>query len=444
MVSLRVDGLISGLDTTSLINQLISAEAATQTSLKTRLSATQSSEAAYRSVNTKVEALRTAALELAKATTWSAAKSTSSSPSVAVAVTGTPPTGQLSFTVDSLAAAHSELSDDRWNTTATPFGASQVSFTTGGTTTTVDVGGSGTLADAVTAINASAAGVSATAVRLEDGTYALLVTAKKTGLDNAFSVGGAGTFTTMTQGTNARLLLGGATGPAVTSSSNTFTDLLPGATLTVSEKTTSPVTISVVADPDAVAAKVQAFVDAANAALADIKKYTSSTGGTTAVLKGDSTLARLSGDILDAVSRAVGTDGSPGAAGVQLTREGTVTFDKTTFLAKLQSAPELTRRLFAGTPADGTNPAVDGVSQRVQTLAKAATDSTTGTLTVLAKGRDSLARDYQDRIDDWDVRLAARRATLTRQFTAMETALSSLKQQSSWLAGQLASLPTSS
>ena len=50
------------------------------------------------------------------------------------------------------------------------------------------------------------------------------------------------------------------------------------------------------------------------------------------------------------------------------------------------------------------------------------------------------AEDFKDRIADWDVRLATRRKTLTRQFTAMETALSSLKNQSSWLAGQLGSL----
>jgi flagellar hook-associated protein 2 len=190
----------------------------------------------------------------------------------------------------------------------------------------------------------------------------------------------------------------------------------------------------VVADPEAVAAKVQTFVDAANAALAEITKHSNSSSAA-AVLKGDLTLSRLAGDILGAVSRAVGTD-SAGFAGAQLTRDGTVTFDKTTFLAGLQSSPERTQRLFAG----GGTPAVEGIGQRMQAVAKAATDATTGSLTSLAQGKDALVRDFQKRIDDWDVRLAARKETLTRQFTAMETALSSLKSQSSWLAGQLSSL----
>jgi flagellar hook-associated protein 2 len=445
MASLSVDGLVSGLDTTSLINQLIAAERSTQTSLKTRLKATQDSATAYRTINSKVDALRTAAEDLAKATTWSAAKaSVPASSGVSVALTGTAATGQLSFTVESLAAAHSVLTDGRWPSATGAGALTELTLTTGGTATTVPVGGTGSLADAVAAINASNAGVSAGAVRMDDGTYALMLTARKSGAANAFSVDGVGTVTTLAAGADARLRLGSATGPAVSSPSNTFTELLPGGTLTVSQTTTAPVTVEVVSDPDAVAGKVQAFVDAANAALADIKRLSASTGGAAAVLKGDATLSRLTSEILGAVSAAVGAEGSPGAAGVQLTRTGTVAFDKTVFLGKLQSDPELTRRLFAGTPASGTDPAVDGVAQRLQAVAKKATDTTTGTLTKLAEGRDTMARDYQDRIEDWDVRLETRRATLVRQFTAMETALSSLKQQSSWLAGQLASLPSSS
>jgi flagellar hook-associated protein 2 len=439
MASLSVDGLISGLDTTALISQLVAAEGATQTRLKSRMTETQTAATAYRSINTKVDALRASAEDLAKATTWAAAKATSSSPAATVASTGSPQTGQLSFTVESLATAHSVLSADRWISTNTSFGAAQLTFTAGGTTTTVDVGGTGTLADAVKAINASSAGVTAAAVQLEGGQFALMVTAKKTGAANSFSIGGAGTFPPLVPASDAKVRLGGAAGPAVTSATNTFADLLPGGAITVTAETTTAVTISVVADPEAVAAKVQSFVDAANAALAEIRKHSNSSSAG-AVLKGDLTLSRLTGDILGAVSRAVGTDGSAGTAGVQLKRDGTVTFDKPTFLAGLQSNPEKTQRLFTGTPAAGTIPAVEGVSQRMQAVAKAATDATTGSLTSLAQGKDALVKDFQERIDDWDVRLAARRETLTRQFTAMETALSSLKQQSSWLAGQLSSL----
>ncbi len=89
-------------------------------------------------------------------------------------------------------------------------------------------------------------------------------------------------------------------------------------------------------------------------------------------------------------------------------------------------------------------PAVTGIAQRLLGVAKTASDSTTGSLVALAKGQDSQAKDIQKRIDAWDLRLVKRKETLTRQFTAMETALSSLRNQSNWLAGQLGSLPSSS
>ncbi len=44
-------------------------------------------------------------------------------------------------------------------------------------------------------------------------------------------------------------------------------------------------------------------------------------------------------------------------------------------------------------------------------------------------------KSLQDDIDAWDTRLADYRASLTTQFTAMETALATLKSQTSALSG---------
>ena len=40
-------------------------------------------------------------------------------------------------------------------------------------------------------------------------------------------------------------------------------------------------------------------------------------------------------------------------------------------------------------------------------------------------------------IDNWDVRLSARQEALTKQYASLETALSNLRSQSSYLASQL-------
>src|SRR5688500_4904444 len=100
-------GLISGMDTGSLISQLIAAEGASQTALKSRLSEANKAASAYRTVNTTFLAVTAAAETALKAETWSSTKATSSTSSVAISATSAAASASLSFKVDELAAAHS-------------------------------------------------------------------------------------------------------------------------------------------------------------------------------------------------------------------------------------------------------------------------------------------------------------------------------------------------
>ncbi len=444
MAGMSVDGLVSGLDTTSLISQLVQAEAAPQAQLKTKLSTTTASATAYRAVNSRFDAVRAAAEALTKPETWSAAKATSSSPTVTASVGTSPQPGTLTFAVTQTAAVHSVHSDTTWKATdATGLGPRlEVYDAAGASAGFIDITGT-TVADAVTAINKSSFGLSAAAVKVGTDAYRLQVTATASGAGKKFDL--AGDFSVSTTGRDAKLTVGTVTTYDVVSPTNTFTDLLPGTSFTVSKAdTATPVTVDVTADPQAVAGKVKALVDAVNNALSGVKTYTAADGGPTAVLKGDSGLSVLASSLRSAVSFGVGDDGSPNRTGIQLTKDGTVAFDQARFVAALQADPGLARRIVDGTPAAGATAAVPGVAGRVLDLATKATDTTTGTLTMLAKGRDALAKDIQTRIDAWDLRLAQRKQTLTRQFTAMETALSAMKNQSNWLAGQISSLPSSS
>jgi flagellar capping protein FliD len=443
-MTMSVDGLISGMDTTALITQLIQAEAGQQTALKTRLSATQTAASAYRTVNTTFAAVRAAAEAMAKPDLWTSTKATSSSTDVTVASTSSAAPGSLTFTVDRLASAHALYrTDPTWTSATSPAGFSTLDvYAADGTTLkgTITVAGSQTLTDAASAINASAHGLSAAVVETAGGTFALQVTARKTGADHEFSLQGAGTFLTNAQGEDAQLTIGTSSTFSVTSDTNTFTSL-PGLTITVGRPALGKeVTVGVAPDPDVVATKMQTLVDAVNSALTQVKSYTNNAAGSTAALRGDYAVTQYSGQLLDAISFAVGTDGSPARIGFELTRDGKVNFDKAKFLSALSETPELAQRMVTG--ADGP-PAVSGIADRLLTVAKTVSDTATGSLVKLAEGQDSLAKDIKDRIDAWDLRLAKRRAMLTRQFSAMETALSGLRNQSTWLAGQINSLPTS-
>jgi flagellar hook-associated protein 2 len=94
--------------------------------------------------------------------------------------------------------------------------------------------------------------------------------------------------------------------------------------------------------------------------------------------------------------------------------------------------------------AYGTFTYAPGAAQRLNMMASGATDFATGSITNAINSENSLIKDLTDQISDWDQRLQQKQDMLQTQFANLETALGQLKDQSSWLSGQLASLPTGS
>ena len=444
-------GLASGIDTGSLVSQLLAVEAAPQNALKSKLTATTIAAGAYRTVNTALQAITTAAAKLTPTALAGARTATSSSTAVvATATAAATPGSSVSFTVESLAGTHSQISGRRWASpttdvrTGSPDWPMKLYAPDGTPMGEIDVPDGTDLNTAAKLITDAGKGVTATVVRLAADEYALQLTSTTPGGAGAFYVNDGTGYATTTQGRDASIKLGD--GVFARSTTNTFTDLLPGVSVTVSkaDPTAAATTVSVGEDPDGLTATVSALVDAVNSALDTIRNQTNNLPGSTAALRGEYAVSQIAGQILGAISEAVGAD-SPARIGFELTRDGKLAFSKATFTAALKDDPEMAKGILAGTPettdANGnTVAAVPGIAERLHGVAKVASDATTGTLTSLASGQDSQARDLKDRIAAWDVRLARRRVALNRQFTAMETALSSLQNQSNWLGGQLSSL----
>lgn len=352
---MAIDGLVSGLDTTSIIESLMAVERLPQQMLAQRRSAAQAALDAYASVKAKVTAVATAATGLQKATDWAARKATSTNGDIAtVSATVGASTGSLEFTVDKLATTHSLAGVNTLaaTTTAAADGAS-ITITTSEGPQVVNVGG-GSLAEVVAAVNDAKVGVTAAAVNTGSG-YKLQFTASKSGEAAEFTVAGlaaaVGGTSIVSQGSDAELTVG--TGPGkylLTSASNTFTDLLPGVTVNAKSVSASPVRIDVTADADALAKKVSAFVDAINGAIAEVKTRTAydPKTQTAASLNGDPAVRRLTQALSRAVSEAVGSSslGSASAAGVSSDKFGNITFDQTKFLAAYAADPAAVEKLF--------------------------------------------------------------------------------------------------
>ncbi|MGI5236675.1 flagellar filament capping protein FliD [Dactylosporangium sp. CA-139066] len=445
-----VDGLVSGMQTSSVIASLMQVEAAPQTALKAKVSTQQKVVSAYQSINTKMGALLTAAKALTDPLAFKSATATASSDAVlaTTSTTGSNSTGSVSFRVTKLAASETHLFSNGSvaSTGDTVVSGSSIDISINGAAPTSVPITDGSLKGVVDAINKTPnLGVKASAIQIGPSKYTLQLTSSTTGQASTFAVNGVdglGTDVVTTEGSDAELSIGTKNPVTITSSSNTFTGLMDGLTITAKKVTADsdpPVTVNVSSDTDGIAAKVQAMVDAANATLTEIASQTKNASGTDTTggtLAGNSSMQQLASSVLQTVSGGAGNLGSLKSVGIQLTRDGRLSFDKAAFTSALNADPVKTQSYFVGT---GTN-AGNGLADKMSAMADKATQSNTGTLASLISSGNSMIKSLNDNISDWDTRLAQRQQTLQRQFTAMETALGSLKNQSSWLAGQLSSL----
>jgi flagellar hook-associated protein 2 len=441
-----VDGLISGLNTTTMIQQLMAAEAAPQDKLKSSLTDEQTATKAYQSVNTKMSALKTASEALTSPAGWQSMKASADNSSISASVSSTASAGQISFSVIHLARA--QMSTALMPSSGDVVGSGGLDITIGGlppTNIPVSALTTNTAQGLADAINAKGLSVRAAVVTTGDGRTLLQFSSTKTGVAFAFDIAGladepANPALVAVAAKDAEISIGD---PAelgaytVTSSSNTFTNLMPGLTVTATTETTSPVTVTTTADTDAVSAKVKAMVDAANDALtsvSDLSSYDPSTkiGGP---LLSDGTTRSLAQNLLSAVSNGKALYGSFSQLGIS--------FDKAA-PGKLIFNPDTFKAAMLADPVKVQDALQNGLAATFDTQAKAATNITNGSLTVAIQGRDSRVKDLNDQIASWDTRLQMKKTALQRQFANLEVALGKLKDQSTWLSGQLASLPSAS
>ena len=146
-------------------------------------------------------------------------------------------------------------------------------------------------------------------------------------------------------------------------------------------------------------------------------------------LAGNFMVRQMTDNVLSAVTGGSTDYGSFKQLGIETTSNGALTFDKDAFA-----------KAYAADPTKAQAAITSGLGKALNDLTTKATTNITATI---QSGTDAI-RDLNNQISDWDVRLADRQAALQTQYTNLEVALGKLKDQSSWLSGQISSLSTSS
>ncbi len=448
MASISSIGVGSGLDIKSIVSQLVALEKKPLDKLKLDAATTQTKISTFGQIKSMVSSLQDAVGKLTSVTGWNAVAATSSAKDYvsASAIGGTQSTS-FSVEVQSLAQARATAAQSL--TTATAVGEGTLTLTVGSTAVDIAVDADDTVGDIASKINGANAGVTATI--LNDGSgERLLLTSKATGLAGAFTLG-----VSDIDGNNAddaglsRLVFGVTeTKPAadaaatinnipVTSSTNTFTNVVSGVTLTVSKETEvgKPVTISVAADTSAVKANIDAFVKAyndINGVLNEATKYdeATKTGG---LLQGDSTTLSLQGALRAAVQSLTsgGTYSRLSDIGIRTQRGGNLEVDSSKLSAALEQ-PDALKTLFSSTATGDA----EGIAVRL----KSVTTALLSTEGFFKRKDDSLNRMLDENAKDQarvNEKASRIETQLNRKYSALDTQMASLNALNNYLTQQI-------
>ena len=448
-MAISVGGLATGLDTESIVSQLMAVERKPVTALETRKLKFQALAASFKDLNTRLNTLKTRTDALKDPATFFGRSVSSSDETVATA-TATAGTVRGTFTLTmsalakgSIAAAgvtKASLSD----TVANASGNFEFKLGATGSVVSVPVTTATTLDQLVAAINAKNAGVRATTVNV--GTTAvpafkLSITSNSTGAANNIVMVTDPTTLAVTNtqaGIDAAFTVTGL--GAFTRGSNTFSDVLEGVTVTL-KKASGTTDLSVAYDKTATQGKVQSMLDAYNDIIrtidAQTNPVTNADGSVQAgAFSGDAVPRVLRTSLASAIRSSVdGTFDRLADLGITTQKDGTLTLDTAKFQKALEDDPVGVSTLIAGTTTQ------DGIADLLGAKVEAATKAVSGTIATRQDGITSSIRTIQKQIDSALTRLEIKERTMRARFASLEELVGRMQRTGDALTAQLKALP---
>ena len=437
---ITVGGLATGIDTNSIIDKLVSLEKRPVGLLGVEVQDVQATQTSINTLGSKLSTLRSAAHALGTTDGVLVRAATSSDTDVLAAAAGAgAQPGSVALTITQLArgSVAGATVGVASATSTVASGPGTFQFQVGsGTVKSVDVDATTTLQGLATAINALDAGVTASAVNLGTASapdFRLEIASKATGATSTVTVTHDDTalaVQTAQAGQNAQFTVDGFSG-TFERESNTFGDVLPGVTVTLRNRGTATVTVA--DDADAITAKVKTLVAAFN----DIVTFVTGESQVTETqdksdvalgsLATDSTVKHLVARLHEVFSESVGgAYTNLSSLGLATQQDGTIAFDEGKFRTALGSDSTAVAATFAGA---GT---ASGVAKDLSALIDGMTGSG-GTLALHTTALNDQIRSLQDQIDAGQREVDAFEVNLRQQFTALETFVSGLKNQGSFL-----------
>jgi flagellar hook-associated protein 2 len=499
MGDIRFSGLASGIDTQSLIDKLIQLERRPITKIQSEIKDNNAKLDRLRALNTKLKALDAAAAKVmgSKGSATSPLSGLSATMSDAtvgtMTATSSAPKGTYTIQVTAVAATGKVLGGLTGRAATATVAGTFTSANTyrikldGDANKSVDItlDSTSTLASIASAINGSTTSpVTATITNATASESRLVLISKTNGAAGTFTISALATEVNTGPklaafgidvsaapvtgtGFDASIKIDGST---VTGPTNTFVDALPGTTFTALKIGTTSATI----DNDLAGAKgaVKDLVARYNEVVAQLREDTryDATSQRSGPLRGEATIRGLAQALNRMITDTFDTSGDNGtftnykAAGLSVSRDGSLTLDEKVFDEAVKANPGYLYALFSNEDNEvsgdvslnqgaGASSMGDGLANRLRALVSSATDLASpyngmspsggrspGVVLGAINAATRANTRFNDRIDSEERRVARRERLLRLQFQNMERAISGLKSQGSYMSSQIASL----
>lgn len=438
-----VDGIVSGLDTSSLIDAITEASAVSLRTAEGRKAQADQQLTDLGEFKSRLSTVQTSLETLGDAEQFAAfTASVGDEDAMTVTVDSAASTGSHTVLVRNLAVAEVERSQSFASDTSTGYFASGTfKVTVGSDSHDVTMDSSMSLVDLAEAIDA-VDGVKAYVLDVGTGSkpYRLMVTSENTGTDDKLSFSSSGlsggtkpSFTQQVAAADARITIDGLN---VYSKSNTMTGVLPGVTMDLTN-TSSNFKLTINRDDTAMIEKVQAFVDNYNTLVGfvDTNNNFSSDSGSRGSFFGDSTISGIMAGMGSAVGQIyTASDGSTELSlarmGIQTQQDGSLKLDT----SELKDALAADYQDVVGAFTDPDGP----VNALADQISDVYLDNSSGLVKLRTDTVESRIEDMEESIIDLEERITAQEERLRSQFTAMEVALGQLQSSQSYLDALLA------
>ncbi|MBE0582736.1 MAG: flagellar filament capping protein FliD [Desulfofustis sp.] len=447
-MAIQFSGLASGMDTSSIVTQLMNLERAPITRMQGDQTWLNNKLTAYKDFDTKLKGLLDNVRTLASDSQYNQYKATAASSEFFSTSTSENALANTSYQVEvvSLAQVQKSYTAGFSSNSEQTFGTGELVVSVDGVDHLITIDETNnSLTGIMQAINDADIGVQSAIIN--DGSetpYRLTLTGDNVAtaftLDSSGLTGGSGqTLGVISESQAASQAHIRVDNIDIYGDNNSIADAIPGVTLDLikaEEGTTTKVDVTL--SNDAIKTNINAFLGAYNEVVSFVTGQSTFGDDTPGVLGGDSGLGNIKRRLQNMLTTNVATGGgitSLSQLGLETQKDGQLSLDATKLSAAIDTDLDSLITLLAGNGDD-----IDGIGTMMQDYLSSLTSPTDGLLAGRKKSIETNLARIDKQITLTESRLEKREETLRRQFSAMEQLVSTMNSQSSFLSSQLQSL----